>query len=458
MAINDSQKVDYLWKKLGYGVSKTDTIEFKRAYNESISSPLLLRGDKVWREAGDIPAVKPSTTSGVVELYNGIECTEDITATARRTWKTDVTDWIPPEFGATYLVKVYVATAGSTTPTTSGTQLLAAGSGNDDEWFFDYQSGVLHFIGANLPSDVTTGKSIFIVGATYVGDFGLGSLISDTPSLEGNLNLSGYAIITNSNGDLILDPDGTGAIDVSNSNIINLADPVNLQDAATKNYVDDYFANFNDDRIVSGNTNVIATTNDITFTINNTGVLSVSSTGIGPYTANDTFVIETNSAVQLAKGTTAQRPVSATAGDTRYNTTNNQLEYYNGLSWVSLTAVSSASQAIIPDGSTTTFTLSETATAETIIVTINGVVQHIGRYTVSGTNITFAETPLTSDIIDIRYLASQVNKENNYRDDLTAAPTSATSGNEGDYWISSGGVMYMHNGSNWYSFTGNLVS
>ena len=41
MSISDDQKLDYLWKKLGYGVSKTDTRLNKGASNESIPSPLL---------------------------------------------------------------------------------------------------------------------------------------------------------------------------------------------------------------------------------------------------------------------------------------------------------------------------------------------------------------------------------------------------------------------------------
>ena len=48
MAISDGQKVDYLFKKLGFGITKTDTNANKVAANESIASPLLLRGDKVW--------------------------------------------------------------------------------------------------------------------------------------------------------------------------------------------------------------------------------------------------------------------------------------------------------------------------------------------------------------------------------------------------------------------------
>ena len=51
MAISDSQKVDYLWKKLGYGKAKTDTNAFKESTNEAIDSPLLMRGDIIWAQA-----------------------------------------------------------------------------------------------------------------------------------------------------------------------------------------------------------------------------------------------------------------------------------------------------------------------------------------------------------------------------------------------------------------------
>jgi hypothetical protein len=157
MAISDAQKLDFLWKKIGYGVSKTDTNDNKKAPNESIASPLLLRGDKVWAQAGSIPAVIPTSSSSIVRIYptsNPVETTADITATANRTWKTGSTDWIPPEIGATYGVKVYVHTSGDAAGASGGTQLFATGSGNNDEWFFDYQSGILHFIGENLPNGV----------------------------------------------------------------------------------------------------------------------------------------------------------------------------------------------------------------------------------------------------------------------------------------------------------------
>ena len=189
MAIQDTQKVDYLWKKLGYGRSKTDVNSVKGATNESIASPLLLLGGDVWSQSDDIPTLMPSSSAGVVTVYptsTPIECNVDITASTNRTWKTGSTNWIPPQIGSTYLIKVYIHDSGdAANAATSGTQVLAAGSGNNDEWFFDYQSGVLNFIGSNLPSGVNfTGKSVYISGARYTGNLGVGDSNGDTDLTE----------------------------------------------------------------------------------------------------------------------------------------------------------------------------------------------------------------------------------------------------------------------------------
>ena len=211
MAITDAKKVDYLWKKIGYGATKTDTNANKLAPNEAIASPLLLRGDKTWNQASSIPAVLPGSSAGVVTVYptsNPNETTADATATANRTWKTNLTDWIPPEFGSTYQVKVYIHTSGDAAGATGGDQVFATGSGNNDEWFFDYQSGVLHFIGANLPNGVSfTGKSVYISGGRYTGTIGLQNNVANT----GDFTFSGNTISTSSsNADFELSAAGTG--------------------------------------------------------------------------------------------------------------------------------------------------------------------------------------------------------------------------------------------------------
>jgi len=229
MALADSTKVDFLWKKLGFGVAKTAPPSNKEAFNESIPSPLLMRGDKVWQESGDIPGVKPAATSSIVQIYQDaaggsatVECTEDLTAPDNQTWKTNLTDWIPTEFGSTYLVKVYVDSTGAAAPQSTGTQLFQSGSGNEDGWFFDYQAGVLNFNGENIPSQIdtgVTGKSIYIVGARYVGPFGVGGGTS-----IGNLTITDTTIsTTNAGSDIILEVTGNGTVQIDTTTALGIA-------------------------------------------------------------------------------------------------------------------------------------------------------------------------------------------------------------------------------------------
>jgi len=194
MAISDSQKIDYLWKKIGYAATKTDTNNKKLAANEAIPSPLIERGDLTWLQSNQVPGVKPSTSTAIVSVYTTpVECTADNTATQYRTWKTGLTNWIPPQFGSTYLVTVYVADAGESDPVSNGTRLFITGSGNDDEWFFDYESGILNFIGTNLPNGINfSGKSVFISGARYTGTIGIENL--DELSSISNVSFSSNGV------------------------------------------------------------------------------------------------------------------------------------------------------------------------------------------------------------------------------------------------------------------------
>lgn len=219
MAIADNQKLDFLWKKIGYGFSKTDINSVKAAVNESIPSPLILRGDIIWVDSDLIPNVIPAVTSDVVEVYSDsfgaestVECEADITSSPNRTWLTNIVNWIPPEFGSTYQIKVYIDDPGAVAPQSTGSQIFASGSGNNDEWFFDYSSGVLNFIGDNLPAGIS-GKSIYISGAVYVSDFG----VKGQRAEFGNLELQENDITAiNENGGINLVANGTGTITVNN--------------------------------------------------------------------------------------------------------------------------------------------------------------------------------------------------------------------------------------------------
>ena len=205
MAISDSQKVDLLYKKVGFSVSKTDASVYKSPSNESIASLLLVPGDNIWQLSANIPATIPSGNVSVVNVYSDaltstVECVPDATSHPQNgvypSWLTNLKDWIPSSFGATYQVKVYSAAPGVSNPQTVGVQLFSDGSGNSDAWYFDYQSGVLNFLDTNIPSSLTSSNHIYIVGARYTGQKGLGSFPNGLSI--GNIAINGNTI-TNAN-------------------------------------------------------------------------------------------------------------------------------------------------------------------------------------------------------------------------------------------------------------------
>jgi hypothetical protein len=113
-------------------------------------------------------------------------------------------------------------------------------------------------------------------------------------------------------------------------------------------------------------------------------------------------------------GNTVQRPdyptyAAVDTGTLRLNTSLNQLEIWNGAIWSIVGSdsgnTSVIDQQITPDGSSTVYVLTQVATAASIIVSLNGVVQIPNSgYAVTGNSLTFIEPPLTTDIVDIRFL------------------------------------------------------
>jgi len=216
MAVSDTQKVDLLYKK-AFGVAKTDLGTNKSPSNESVASPALIRGDRVWTQSASIPAVAAAVPY-IVTAYTGIDSIKAVADTTTSpiggiypTWKTNVTDWIPSEFGATYFVKIYADSPSATNPESSGTQIFDSGIGGVGEWYFDYQSGVLNFIGGTIPSALTSGKAIFVSGYVYIGLTGT----SNIPEARiGNLNIHDNSItaveVAGTSGDVIIEPNGTG--------------------------------------------------------------------------------------------------------------------------------------------------------------------------------------------------------------------------------------------------------
>ena len=107
-----------------------------------------------------------------------------------------------------------------------------------------------------------------------------------------------------------------------------------------------------------------------------------------------------NNSVMLPKGTTAQQPTAPVAGMMRYNTTLNNLEYYNGTTFLQVGGgvggiADVTADSITIDGNTPTLTyalpsaLSPTD-EKNVLVFLEGVYQKPSTYTIAGSNITLA--------------------------------------------------------------------
>lgn len=87
--------------------------------------------------------------------------------------------------------------------------------------------------GAVSAKDITLGSSTLTLGSTTTTIAGLTQLDVDNIRIDGNTISS-----TNENGNIVLDPNGTGVIDASAARITNVAGPTAGSDVATKTYVD----------------------------------------------------------------------------------------------------------------------------------------------------------------------------------------------------------------------------
>ena len=122
--------------------------------------------------------------------------------------------------------------------------------------------------------------------------------------------------------------------------------------------------------------------------------------------ASQSAAFNMTGAVALPSGTSSQRPASLVAGQLRWNTESETIEWFNGLAWQNFTT-SLEYQAFNGDGTTVSFPLDFPATQTSIMVNINGTTQFPGlAYTVSAQNIVFSEAPLLTDRVDIRFLAT----------------------------------------------------
>lgn len=246
----------------------------------------------------------------------------------------------------------------------------------------------------------------------YVG----GDTVLVSASL-GNLSISGNTVgSTNTNGDIVLDPNGVGSVVIDNADpnrVFYSSSGNELSTSSVLQFDGTVFSAA--DISISGSTISNTNTNsDFTISINGTGSLNVNA----------------SSSLGLPVGTTAERP-TGTVGDFRFNTDTENIEYYNGSAWEILSPITNISliDTFSGDGSTTIFSLSESTTTTSTIITLNGVVQSAGNaYSISGNTLTFTEAPKTGDDIEVRYQTDSYTPLSLIIDDNTSVAVDNVSG------------------------------
>ena len=244
--------------------------------------------------------------------------------------------------------------------------------------------GIVYANSATDSTTTTTGGLVVAGGAGIAGNLNVGGLTNIA-----NLTISSATISTSPT---------TGALTVAGG--VGLGANLNINNGATINS-----AQTDEGLRVYGS---VATTLIYANAASNSVTIGGSDD-----TSNDgvTLKIASNDTMLLPIGTTAERPgnngnVDLT-GMLRYNTSLNYPEYYDGSQWKSAGADTTftiiTSEQFNGDGANVTYELSASATTNSTMVAINGIVQiPILAYDISGTTLTFTEAPAEGDIIEVR--------------------------------------------------------
>ena len=299
--------------------------------------------------AGGTAGITGNLTAGNISATTGVLTTGNITTVN----------------GATVNVSTLVDVSASTASTTTTTGTIKTAGGVGIVGNINVGGAKSQFTNTTASTSNTTGAVVVAGGVGIAGN-----------AYVGNLGFTTNTIVSsNTNGDINIQPTGTGSI------VLNSGSGAN-------------------DTVIKGATDAALLVVDA----------SADNVGIGTNAPNAQAKLHINStdSIIVPLGSNAQRPSNPAEGMLRYNSDLTTIEFYSD-EWNSLQANFTviASQQFDGDGSTVAFTLSEEQTTASCIVSINGVVQlPSAAYSVSTTTLTFTEAPSTGDKIEVRKLTT----------------------------------------------------
>jgi hypothetical protein len=261
-------------------------------------------------------------------------------------------------------------------------------------------SGNIDGANVNATSGITAGTTIAALGNVSGGNLATAGAVEATGNVSGgNITTAGdvtTATVT-----------ASGNVSAGNIAVTGIADLGNIRiegDDITNKEGNDITFN-----VAGADINIIAAgTNNANLFVVDAGSDTVII-GSGTPTTEASLKIGTSDSILIPVGNSAQRPSSPVTGMIRFNTTLDNLEFYDADSWATagtdFTVITA--DGFNGDGSTLQFTLSEDSTTAGTIVSINGVVQiPTTAYAVSGNVLTFTEAPEATDVIDARILTT----------------------------------------------------
>jgi len=245
----------------------------------------------------------------------------------------------------------------------------------------------------------------------------IANVVEDTtPQLGGDLDMNGQDIVTTSNADLELAPNGTGHVTVkgnTNAGAIQFNCESNSHGQIVK--AQPHSAAVTNELLLPAGASSTLVSLVSTDTLSNktlaaptvtgdltvdTSTLKVDSTNnrVGILNASPDVSLDIGSAtdsLHVPSGTTAQRPGSPAAGYFRYNSTTGKFEGYTD-AWGDIGGgeATITVSTMTGDGSDTTLTLSAEPPSENAVqVYFDGVYQHKDTFSISGTTLTFSTAP-----------------------------------------------------------------